>query len=85
MSGHAVFSKGNTAVITGGASGIGLALATKCAASGMNVVIADNNGSNLSSAKKSIKGQVETVEMDVSKIEDFEKLKSKIEKDFGGM
>jgi short-subunit dehydrogenase involved in D-alanine esterification of teichoic acids len=84
MSSNPVFKSGNTAVITGGASGIGLALAAKCAGYGMSVLIADNNGTNLSSAQSSIKGKVETVEMDVSKIEDFEKLKSKIEKDFDG-
>merc|ERR1712225_170412 len=58
-----VFASGNTAVITGGASGIGLALATKCAGYGMNV---------------------ETAEMDVGKVEDFESLKAKITNDFGG-
>jgi short-subunit dehydrogenase involved in D-alanine esterification of teichoic acids len=84
MSSNPVFKFGNAAVITGGASGIGLALATKCASYGMSVIIADNNSANLSSAKTSIKGKVETVEMDVSKIEDFEKLKTKVEKDFDG-
>lgn len=33
--------KGNTAVITGGASGIGLALARRAAAEGVNLVPAD--------------------------------------------
>jgi hypothetical protein len=47
-------------------------------------LIADNNSANLSAAKSSIKGKVETIEVDVSKISDFEKLKSKVEKDFGG-
>jgi NADPH:quinone reductase-like Zn-dependent oxidoreductase len=46
-----VFHPGNTAVITGGASGIGLALATKCKNSGMNIVICDNNSDNLKKAK----------------------------------
>lgn len=84
MSTSPVFKSGNTALITGGASGIGLALASKCASYGMNVIICDNNSSNLSSAKSAINGKVETVEMDVSKIEDFEKLKSKVEKEFNG-
>lgn len=75
MSANPVFKKGNTAVITGGASGIGLALSTKCASYGMNVVIVDNNASNLAEAKKAVKGSLETVEMDVGKVEDFEKLK----------
>jgi len=84
MSSNPVFRSGNLAVITGGASGIGLALAAKCAGYGMSVLIADNNSANLSSAKSSIKGKVETVEVDVSKVSDFEKLKAKVEKDFGG-
>jgi FlaA1/EpsC-like NDP-sugar epimerase len=84
MSSSPVFKSGNTALITGGASGIGLALATKCAGYGMNVIICDNNNSNLSSAKSAIKGNVETVNMDVSLVEDFEKLKVQVEKDFGG-
>lgn len=75
MSSNPVFKQGNTAVITGGASGIGLALASKLAGYGMNVVIIDNNSSNLSSAKSSIKGKVETIELDVSKVEEFEKVK----------
>lgn len=50
----------------------------------MKVIIADNNAANLAAAKKSIKGNVEAVEIDVSKIEEFEKLKGKVEKDFGG-
>ena len=50
----------------------------------MNVIICDNNSTNLSSAKSAIDGNVETVEMDVSKVEDFEKLKQRIVKDFNG-
>lgn len=53
----------------------------------MNVIICDNNSENLKSAKEAIKGKgkVETVEMDVSKVEDFEKLKVLVEKGFDGM
>lgn len=81
-----VMHAGNTAVITGGASGIGLALARKCAGYGMNVVICDNNVQNLKAATESVKGKgkVEGVEIDVSKVEDYEKLKGIVEKDFGG-
>jgi NAD(P)-dependent dehydrogenase (short-subunit alcohol dehydrogenase family) len=70
-----IFKKGNTAVITGGASGIGLALARKCAGHGMRVVICDNNAGNLKSAKESLGGDVEVVEMDVGRVEEFEKVK----------
>ncbi len=41
---------GRTAVITGGASGIGLAYARKCAALGMNLVLADIEASALKQA-----------------------------------
>ncbi|KAH7397752.1 short-chain dehydrogenase/reductase [Cadophora sp. MPI-SDFR-AT-0126] len=87
-SSNPIFASGNTAVITGGASGIGLALATKCAGYGMNVVIADNSSGNLKGAKevltKSGSGKIETVEMDVGKVEDFEGLKTKLHRDFEG-
>ncbi|KAG4440509.1 hypothetical protein IFR05_004044 [Cadophora sp. M221] len=84
MSSNPVFAPGKLAVITGGASGIGLALATKCADYGMKVMIVDNHASNLKAAKESIKGSVETVEMDVGKVEDFEGLKTKITQSHGG-
>jgi hypothetical protein len=100
-----VFSSGNTAVITGGASGIGmpysfpsilakphanttagLALATKCAGYGMNVIIVDNNTDNLKSAKDAIKGSgiIETVQVDVSQIGDFESVKDAVGNVGGG-
>ena len=42
--------KGNTAVITGAASGIGLALARRAAAEGMNLVLADIDSDALDKA-----------------------------------
>ncbi|KAK0103558.1 hypothetical protein ONS95_005575 [Cadophora gregata] len=54
----------------------------------MSVVIADNNIENLKGAKEMLtKGgsrKIETVEMDVGKVEDFEGLKAKITEEFGG-
>ncbi|RDW72063.1 hypothetical protein BP5796_08097 [Coleophoma crateriformis] len=79
-----VFKSGNLAVITGGASGIGLSLAEKCASYGMNVLIIDNNGSNLNSAKEALAGKVETCEMDVSKTEDWEKVKKIVKEKHAG-
>jgi short-subunit dehydrogenase len=80
-----VFKPGNTAVITGGASGIGLALALKCAWNGMNLVICDNHTENLGKAVSMVKGKakgaVDGVEMDVSKVEEWEKVKDVV----GGM
>jgi len=81
-----VFKSGNTALITGGASGIGLALAKKCRSYGMKVAIVDNNTEYLDSAKKSVGGEregIETFAMDVCKLEDWGVLKAKVEQRFG--
>jgi len=78
-----VFKAGNTALITGGASGIGLAFAKKCYSYGMNVAIVDNNKENLSTAEKSIGEKVSAYPMDVSKIEEWKDLKGKIEGKYG--
>ncbi|TVY73404.1 putative oxidoreductase [Lachnellula suecica] len=85
-SSNPVFAAGNLAVITGGASGIGLALARKCASYNMNVLICDNNSANLASAKEAVKSKArfETLEMDVSQLEEFGKVKSLVEKEFDG-
>jgi NADP-dependent 3-hydroxy acid dehydrogenase YdfG len=85
MASNPVFKADNLAVITGGASGIGLALATKLASYGMKILIADISESNLTSAKGAIKGNVDTFEMDVSKVESYERLKTKIESEYEGM
>ncbi len=50
------FSAGNCAVVTGGASGIGLAAAKRFAAMGLNVVIADLPGSALERAAREAAG-----------------------------
>lgn len=51
----------------------------------MKVIIADNNSVNLTAAKKTVTGEVEIFELDVSKVEDYEKLKEKIDSEFSGM
>lgn len=79
-----VFKAGNTALITGGASGIGLAMAKKCCGYGMNVAIVDNNKESLKMAEKSFEGQkVAAYEMDVGKIEEWTELKGKVEGKYG--
>ncbi|EPE25607.1 NAD(P)-binding Rossmann-fold containing protein [Glarea lozoyensis ATCC 20868] len=82
-----VFHPGNTALITGGASGIGLALATKCKSANMNVIICDINTENLSSAQTALEkvdgsGKVKTLQLDVSQIENWEKAKELVESEF---
>ncbi|KAK5635256.1 hypothetical protein RRF57_010968 [Xylaria bambusicola] len=74
----------NTAVITGGASGIGLALTKKCVGYGMRVLVADYDEKSLDAAKSALGDKIDTIRIDVGKIEDWTALKEKVEKDFGG-
>ena len=76
----AVFKAGQTALITGGASGIGLALAKRCVGHGMKVLVADLDDGLLGAASNNAGGAVGTFRMDVSKPDDWAKLKSKVKK-----
>ncbi|KAI0973150.1 hypothetical protein F4678DRAFT_460004 [Xylaria arbuscula] len=80
----AIFLASNTAVITGGAAGIGLALTKKCVGYGMRVLVADWDEKNLGAAKSALGDKIETVKTDVGKTEDWAVIKEKVEKDFGG-
>jgi NAD(P)-dependent dehydrogenase (short-subunit alcohol dehydrogenase family) len=75
---HPVFEKNHVAVITGGASGIGLAVAQKLASFGMRVCIADINEVDLESAASDIDGDVLTVKTDVSNLADIERLRDQV-------
>ena len=74
------------AVITGGASGIGLACAKRCAARGMNVIIADIVSddkmktaiSQVNNVRKHSQGEVHGYFCDVTKPEDYQNLATKI-------
>ena len=78
----AVFRANATALITGAASGVGLAVAKLCASHSMNLILVDNNSSKLSEAKSSIssKGSVDTHSIDVSSLSDWSKLKLEVDK-----
>lgn len=82
-----VFRKDSLALITGGASGIGLAVAEICVKHGMRVAVVDNNYGSLEKAKKHLSSvgdaNVETFEADVSKEEDWSNLKREVQKRFG--
>jgi NAD(P)-dependent dehydrogenase (short-subunit alcohol dehydrogenase family) len=82
----AALNDGGAAVITGGASGIGLAAAKRFAELGMPVVLADLPGERLGAAETAIGeagGRVAAVPTDVSKTADFEKLRAAAESHFG--
>jgi NAD(P)-dependent dehydrogenase (short-subunit alcohol dehydrogenase family) len=76
-----VLAPGRGAVITGGASGIGLATARQLAAFGIRVCIADHNREALKAAAEEVAGaarggaaDVLTVEADVSSMADVDRL-----------
>lgn len=79
---------GKVAVITGGASGIGFALARKAASEGMKIVIADVEEGPLSEAETKLKAagaEALAVRTDVSKFEEVEALADKAFDAFGGV
>jgi NAD(P)-dependent dehydrogenase (short-subunit alcohol dehydrogenase family) len=78
--------KDRVAVITGGASGIGLALARRAAAEGMRLVLADIEDGPLAAAAaelKAARAQVLTVKCDVSRAGEMENLAAQTLQAFG--
>jgi NAD(P)-dependent dehydrogenase (short-subunit alcohol dehydrogenase family) len=84
MTQHPALAEGRAAVITGGASGIGLAAAKRFAALGMKICIADLSEEALDRAGKQLSGAaVVTVPTDVSRLEDVQRLKERAYDAFG--
>jgi len=88
---HPALSRDQVAVITGGASGIGLAAATRFAGLGMRVCIADLGEDRLAQAAAAVRagtpgGQADvlTVATDVSNIDDVARLEFRVREHFGG-
>ena len=86
---HPVIAKDNVAVITGGASGIGLAAATAFAHAGMKVCIADVDQARLADAATKLlsiagSGNVMTSVVDVSQVESVMALDLAVNERFGG-
>ena len=83
---HPVFRAGATALITGGASGVGLAVAKLCASHNMNLHLIDVDSSKLSSAKdllssQSSKSSIAVHNLDVSQPSAWGNLTSQLKKD----
>jgi len=77
VSQHPAIQARRVAVITGGASGIGLAAAHKLAGEGMRLVIADANGDGLKTAKAELEAagaSVEAMRVDVAKFDEVREL-----------
>ena len=84
MTQHPALAEGRAAVITGGASGIGLAAAKRFAALGMKICLADLSEEALDRAGKQLSGgTVVTVPTDVSRLEDVRRLKDRAYDAFG--
>src|SRR5450432_1702640 len=88
---HATMSPDNVAVITGGASGIGLAAAMRFARLGLRVCIADVGADRLAQAAATLieaapdgAAGVMTAVTDVSKADDVNRLEAAVRQRFGG-
>lgn len=87
---HPVLVPGAVAVITGGASGIGLAAARRFAALGLHVCVADLGASRLAEAEEAVAaiggpGGIMTRETDVSRPKDLAALREAVIARFGGI
>jgi NAD(P)-dependent dehydrogenase (short-subunit alcohol dehydrogenase family) len=88
---HAAMSPNHVAVITGGASGIGLAAAMRFAQLGMKVCIADLGAERLAEAATKLTSvapggaaSVMTAAVDVSRFDEVAGLEAAVQKRFGG-
>ena len=88
---HPAISPDRVAVITGGASGIGLAAAMRFARSGLKVAIADIGAERLADAEAKLSqvapggaDNVMTETVDVSRVDEVTKLEAAVRARFGG-
>jgi NAD(P)-dependent dehydrogenase (short-subunit alcohol dehydrogenase family) len=80
--------KGRVAVVTGGASGIGLAMARRFAKAGMHIVVGDLEAAAMEQAEAELRGlgaEVLSVRCDVTKQEEVDALAARAVERFGGV
>ncbi|WP_212524393.1 SDR family NAD(P)-dependent oxidoreductase [Actibacterium sp. MT2.3-13A] len=83
---HKAIQSGNVAVVTGGASGIGLEAARRLAGQGMRVCIADLAGERLDQAAEDLRGsgaEVIAVATDVADPDQLRALEAQVTRDLG--
>lgn len=86
---HEAIETGNVAVVTGGASGLGLAAARHLARAGLRVCIADLPGDGLENARATLiadgagEGDVLAVGVDVADADQLRDLQARVTTDFG--
>src|SRR6478752_9071234 len=82
-----IFSSGNVALVTGAASGIGLAAARRFAGLGMKLMMVDLGGPALERAKAEVsenaQSEVLAVATDVSQFAELQRLHSEVAQRFG--
>ena len=76
---------GQVAVVTGGASGVGRALAEQLAAAGARVVIADIDAAKLDAVAAALEGEVAGIAVDVTKEASVEALADQVFERFGAV
>jgi len=81
--------QGKVALVTGGSRGIGLAIARALVAGGVQVAVTGKDASHLSAARPKIEsagpGSVETLQADVRRYEDVERIVAAVVARFGGL